>query len=386
MTPTDTTAGARAGPREWVGLAMLTLPALLVAMDMTVLHLAVPELSVDLRPTSTQLLWIVDVYGFLIAGFLITMGNLGDRIGRRRLLMIGAAAFGVASMLAAFSSTAEMLIATRALLGIAGATLAPSTLALIRNMFLDPAQRTRAISLWFTSFLAGAAAGPLVGGILLEFFWWGSVFLIGVPVMVVLLIGAPVLLPEYRDPRAGRLDPLSAVGSVAAVLAVVYGLKQIAVDGLTLWPVLATVAGLLFAVAFVRRQRGLVEPLIDMVLFRDRRLSVSLVALTLAAAIMMGINYLVATHLQLVLGLSALETGLWMLVPLVAGLVSMTFAPTVVRRVRPGVLLGGGMVVAALGIGMVGTGGSGLAIVVTGLAVAFAGLMPVTALGADIVL
>src|SRR5262245_5620134 len=209
----------RAGRREWIGLAVLMLPTLLIVMDLTVLHLAVPHLTADLKPSSAQLLWIVDIYGFLVAGSLITMGTLGDRIGRRRLLMIGAAAFGIASVLAAFSRSAEMLIATRALLGVAGATLAPSTLSLIRNMFLDPRERTVAIGIWVASYSVGGAIGPLIGGILLENFWWGSVFLIGVPVMVLLLVLGPVLLPEFRDPKAGRLDLLSAALSLTVVLA-----------------------------------------------------------------------------------------------------------------------------------------------------------------------
>ena len=223
---TDTTAPSRAGRREWIGLAVIALPCLLYSMDLTVLNLAVPHLSADLRPSSAQLLWIVDIYGFLVAGSLITMGTLGDRIGRRRLLLIGAAAFGAASVLAAFSTSAEMLIATRALLGIAGATLAPSTLSLIRNMFHDPEQRTIAIGVWVTSYSVGGAIGPLLGGVLLEYFWWGSVFLLGVPVMVLLLVLGPLLLPEFRDPEAGRLDLLSAALSLAAVLLVIYGLKQ----------------------------------------------------------------------------------------------------------------------------------------------------------------
>src|SRR5512145_1620304 len=195
----------RAGRREWIGLAVIALPCMLYSMDLTVLNLAVPQLSVDLRPSSSQLLWLIDIYGFLVAGALITMGTLGDRIGRRRLLMIGAAAFGIGSVLAAFSRSAEMLIATRALLGVAGATLAPSTLSLIRNMFLDPHQRTVAIGVWISSYSVGAAIGPLLGGLLLEYFWWGSVFLLSVPVMTALLVLAPVLLPEFRDPEAGRI-------------------------------------------------------------------------------------------------------------------------------------------------------------------------------------
>ena len=199
-----------AGRREWIGLAVIALPCLLYSMDLTVLNLAVPHISAALRPSSAEQLWIIDIYGFLIAGSLITMGTLGDRIGRRRLLLIGAAAFGVASVAAAFSTTPAMLIATRALLGIAGATLAPSTLSLIRNMFLDPHQRTIAIGVWVTSYSLGGAIGPLLGGVLLQYFWWGSVFLIGVPVMLLLLVLGPVLLPEFRDPQAGRLDLFSA--------------------------------------------------------------------------------------------------------------------------------------------------------------------------------
>ncbi|MGH3933064.1 MAG: MFS transporter [Pseudonocardiaceae bacterium] len=388
MTLSETVAEPRAGRREWIGLAILALPAVLVSMDLTVLHLAVPELSADLTPSSSQLLWIVDSYGFMIAGFLITMGTLGDRLGRRRLLLIGAVAFGVASLLAAFSTSAEMLIAARALLGVAGATLAPSTLALIRNMFHDPQQRTVAISAWFMSFLAGAAVGPLFGGVLLEFFWWGSVFLIGVPVMALLLVAGPVLLPEYRDPQAGRLDLPSAAMSLAAVLAVIYGLKRIAEDGLATAPVLSIVAGFIVGVVFLRRQRRLSDPLIDLGLFTVRTFTVSLSALTLGALVLMGVGYLTAQYLQLVLGLSPLEAGLWMLPPLGMGIMSMMLAPMIVRRVRPGFVIGASLALAAGGFAVLSQvgGPSGLAVVVTGLIIAFVGLMPVSALGVDIVI
>src|SRR5918999_4595096 len=194
----------KAGRREWIGLAVIALPCLLYSMDLTVLNVAVPHLSADLKPSSQQLLWIIDIYGFLVAGFLITMGTLGDRIGRRRLLLIGAVVFGAGSLLAAFSTSAEMLIAARALLGVAGATLAPSTLSLIFNMFHDPRQRTFAIGVWVSAYSAGAVIGPIVGGVMLEFLWWGSVFLLALPVMALLLVLGPFLLPEFRDPNAGK--------------------------------------------------------------------------------------------------------------------------------------------------------------------------------------
>src|SRR5688572_17909033 len=280
MTEASAVTAPRAGRREWIGLAVIALPCMLYSMDLTVLNLAVPHLSADLKPSSAELLWIIDIYGFMVAGALITMGTLGDRIGRRRLLLIGATAFGIASVIAAFSSSAEMLIATRALLGVAGATLAPSTLSLIRNMFLDPNQRTFAIGVWVTSYSVGGAIGPLLGGILLQYFWWGSVFLLGVPVMVLLLVLGPVLLPEYRDPKAGRLDLFSAGLSLAAVLCVIYGLKRIAEDGVAWLPAVSIVTGLVLGLQFLRRQRRLADPLIDLRLFRVPAFSASLATYT----------------------------------------------------------------------------------------------------------
>src|ERR687890_1230271 len=268
----------RAGRREWLGLAVLLLPTLLIVMDLTVLHLAVPHLSAELQPSSTQLLWIVDIYGFMIAGSLIAMGTLGDRIGRRKLLLIGAAAFGLASVLAAFSTSAEMLIAARALLGVAAATLAPSTLSLISNMFRDPSQRTVAIGLWVTTYSAGAGIGPLAGGLLLERFWWGSVFLISVPVMVLLLAVGPRLLPEYRDPAPGRFDLPSAALSLVSVLAVIYGIKRIAEGHVGTGPGLSIALGVIPGATFLRRQRRLTDPMIDLRLFKAPAFSAALAA------------------------------------------------------------------------------------------------------------
>ena len=224
---------ARAGAREWTGLGVLLLPLLLVSMDVSVLYFAVPFISRDLQPSSVQQLWIFDVYGFVLAGLLITMGSLGDRIGRRRLLLIGALAFSLASLGAAYSHTASELIAARALQGVAGATLMPSTLALIRNMFRDQQQRRTAIAIWTSGTMSGIALGPVLSGFLLDHFWWGSVFLINIPFMIMLLALAPALVPEFRAPQPGRYDLLSSVLSLCAVLPVIYGIQEIAANGVS---------------------------------------------------------------------------------------------------------------------------------------------------------
>lgn len=357
----------RAGRREWIGLAILMLPTLLVSMDLTVLHLAVPHLSADLRPNSAQLLWITDIYGFLIAGSLITMGTLGDRIGRRRLLLIGAVAFGVASVLAAFSTSAGMLIAARALLGIAGATLMPSTMSLIRNMFLDANQRTVAIGIWVSGFSAGSVIGPLVGGFLLEHFWWGSVFLLGVPVMVILLIAGPLLLPEYKDPNPGRFDLLSAALSLAGVLLVIFGLKQIAQDGLSWLPALSIIAGCVIGFCFVQRQRTLADPLIDLRLFRTPAFSAALTTYTFGVFAGFGTFLFIAQYLQLVIGLSPLQAGLWSAPGSLAFIIGSNLAPRIVRRVRPAYVVASGLVLAAVGFGLVTQiGVDSLALIVVG--------------------
>jgi MFS transporter, DHA2 family, multidrug resistance protein len=395
MDPTgpdaDLTAPAapRAGRREWIGLAVLSLACLLYAMDLTVLHLAVPSLSADLQPSSAQLLWITDIYGFMVAGFLVTMGTLGDRIGRRRLLLLGATAFGVVSVLAALSTSAETLIASRALLGIAGATLAPSTLSLIFSMFADPGQRTTAIGIWITSFSAGGAIGPVLGGVLLERFWWGSVFLLAVPVMAALLILGPRVLPEYRDPDAGRLDLVSAVMSLVAVLAVVFGLKLIAQDGVGGLAVSAVLVGLVVGVAFARRQLRLADPMIDLGLFRDTTFNASLATNLAGIFIAVGYFLYVAQYLQLVLGLSPLEAGLWSLPSAIGFIVGSNLAPRILRRVRPGPVIGAGLAMAAIGLGVLtqvgGSPGADLAILATGSLAISLGLAPVFTATTDLI-
>jgi MFS transporter, DHA2 family, multidrug resistance protein len=382
-------ATARAGRREWIGLAVLALACLLYAMDLTVLHLAVPSLSVDLRPSSAQLLWITDIYGFMVAGFLVTMGTLGDRIGRRRLLLLGASAFGVLSVLAALSTSAEMLIASRALLGIAGATLAPSTLSLIFSMFTDPGQRSTAIGIWITSFSAGGAIGPVLGGVLLERYWWGSVFLLAVPVMALLLVLGPRVLPEYRDPAAGRLDLVSAAMSLLAVLTVVFGLKLIAQDGVGGLASAAILVGLVVGVVFVRRQLTLADPMIDLRLFRSSAFNASLATNLLGIFIAVGYFLFIAQYLQLVLGLSPLEAGLWSLPSAAGFIVGSNLAPRILRRVRPALVIGTGLAMAAVGLAVLTQVGGGrdadLAILAAASLLVSLGLAPVFTATTDLI-
>lgn len=376
----------RAGKREWLGLIVLALPALVIAMDFTALHLAVPELSADLRPTSTEMLWIVDVYGFMIAGLLVAMGTLGDRIGRRRMLVCGGAAFAVASALAAFASTPGQLIAARALLGITGATLLPSTLALISTMFGDPGQRRTAIAVWSASFLLGGAIGPLVGGVLLEAFWWGAVFLVAVPAMALLVIAGPRLLPEFRSDDAGRPDVVSVALAMGTILPVVYGLKELAGHGVAPLPLAAIVAGLTVGRAFVARQRRLPQPLLDLSLFGRRDFSVSLGAQATGLLVLGAMQFLLMQYLQLVLGQSALEAGLWTVPAMVAGAAGNLLVPALSRRVAPLRVIVGALLVAAAALALIAAGSSSLAVTLAGFALLNLALNPAMVLTYDLIL
>jgi DHA2 family multidrug resistance protein-like MFS transporter len=375
-----------ARPRDWLALAVLALPTLLVSIDVSVMLLALPHISAGLGATGTEQLWIMDIYGFMLAGFMITMGNLGDRIGRRKLLMIGATGFGLASTLAAFSSTPQMLITARALLGVAGATLSPSILALISNIFAQPRQRSLAISLWLVSFMGGMALGPLVGGAILEHFRWGAVFLLGIPVMLVLLVSAPVLLPEYRAPQAGRLDLPSVGLSLVAILSVIYGLKELARAGVEPMPLLAIAVGLAVGMVFVARQRTLESPLVDLQLFENRAFTAALggmFGVTLTGANMLFITQ----HLQFVEGLSPLHAGEWMLPAIAASIGGFLASPILARRIRPAYLITGGLAVSiggALLLTRVGVD-SGLLTLVVGYAVWNLGAAPLVSLSTDLV-
>lgn len=385
--PAKPLAPQAATKKEWLGLAVLVLPTILLALDMTVLHLAVPHLSQALQPSSVQLLWILDIYGFMIAGFLIVMGSLGDSIGRRRLLLLGAAAFGVTSVIAAFSTSANMLIITRALLGIAGATLMPSTLSLIRNMFQVESERTRAISIWMTGFIVGGAIGPIVGGFLLEYYWWGSVFLLAVPVMIFLIIAGVYLLPEYRDEKATKIDYISAAMLVLAMLLLVYALKGIIRHGLSSDILLISGAGIALMLIFLRRQTQLAHPFLDLSLFSNRLFSAAVGTSMLTIMTLSGFWLMVYQFLQGVVMLSPLESALVMLPAAVLQVIAAQIVPVLFSRLRPILLMAGGLLFAMLGFLLVVWAGMQASALLLGIAaiVMGVGVMPMMIMTTDIV-
>ncbi|ELP69833.1 transporter, major facilitator family protein, partial [Streptomyces turgidiscabies Car8] len=378
-TRTTASPGLRAGRREWTALGVLMLPLLLVSMDVSVLYFAVPSISADLEPTGTQQLWIFDIYAFVLAGLLMTMGSLGDRIGRRRLLLVGAAAFGAGSLLAAYANSAETLIAARAVLGIGGATLMPSTMALIRTMFRDPGQRAKAIGMWSGVMTGGVALGSVMSGLLVEYFWWGSVFLVNLPAMALLLVLGPILLPESKNPNPGRFDLLSVPLSMAAVLPVIYGLKEIPSEGWHTRYVLSVTVGLFFAYLFVQRQRTAASPLISPALFRGRGFGPAVVLNLISAFAMMGSAYFTTQYLQSVLGKSSLEAALWALLPTVlVGAAVPLSAAMIQRGVERAHVVAGGFTTAACGYGLLAlVGTDSMWLVLGGAGVLAAGIVTV---------
>ncbi len=337
-------------PRRWLALGVLVLAVLLVAVDATVLGLATPFLSEDLKPSGTQLLWIGDAYSFVLAGLLVSMGSLGDRIGRKRILLIGATAFGAISVLNAYANSAELMIVARALLGVAGATLMPATLALIRNLFHDPRERSVAIGIWGAAASAGMAIGPIVGGVLLENFWWGSVFLINLPVMAVLVVVGAKLLPESRNPKPGPWDLASVVLSMVGMIGIVYAIKEFAAHGFGWIPLAAGVIGAIALYGFVRRQRRLPIPLLDLRLFRSRGFSSAVLADLLTILGLSGLIFFLSQYLQLVQDRRPIEAGLAELPAAIGAIVAGLLAGQVARRFSVRAVVAGGL--AAIGLAL----------------------------------
>jgi DHA2 family multidrug resistance protein-like MFS transporter len=345
------TAETEKRPGRWAALAVLILAVLLVAVDATVLGLATPYISEDLKPSGTQLLWIGDVYSFVIAGLLVSMGSLGDRIGRKKLLLVGATAFGLISVLNAYATTPELMILARALLGVAGATLMPATLALIRNLFHDPRERSLAIGIWGATASAGTAVGPVAGGFLLEHFWWGSVFLINLPVMVVLVLVGSRLLPESKNPNPGPWDLPSVVLSLVGVIGVVYAVKEAAAHGLSAQPAAAGLLGAAALYWFVRRQLTLPAPLLDVRLFRNRGFSGAVLADLFTVLGLSGLVFFLSQYLQLVQGRGPFEAGLAEIPAAVGAVAAGLVAGTVARRLSVRAVVSGGLAAVGLALG-----------------------------------
>lgn len=369
MTITELSCPTAAKLRWWA-LAVLMLPVLLVAVDNTVLSFAVPVISEALRPSGVELLWIVDVYPLVLAGLLIPMGSLGDRFGRRRLLLVGATGFAAVSAIAAFAPTASALIALRAAMGFFGAMIMPATLSLIRNIFHDSNERRLAIAIWAAGFSGGAALGPLVGGFLLEHFWWGSVFLLAVPVLLPLLGGGLIVLPESRDPHPGAIDVASTLLVLAAMSTLVWSIKSATVYGMT-GEVMATLAVAIGAgVWFVHRQLTRTNPMLDVRLFANPTFSGAVAANLLSIFSMVGFLFFVSQHLQLVSGRSPIDSGLVLLPGLAVTIVAGLLAVRIARAVRPGTIVVAGLLLNGVGYALVMV--SGRAGSDAGLLVAFA--------------
>ena len=376
----------RAGRREWIGFAVLALPLLLVSMDVSVLYFAVPFISQDLAPSATQQLWIFDIYGFVLSGLLLTFGSLGDRIGRRKLLLIGAVGFSLASLVAAYAQSAEMLIAARAVLGIAGATLMPSTLGLVRNMFHDAGQRAKAIAIWTAVMTGGVALGPVLSGLLLEHFWWGSVFLINLPAMVLLLVLGPILLSEHRVADPGRFDLVSSALSLATVLPVIYGIKEWAADGFAGKYLGGIVFGVLVGMIFLVRQRRIAHPMLDLALFRGRQFGGSVAVNTIAMFALVGNAVFMTQFLQSVLGMTPFTAALWSLAPSVLVGGAAPLAPALGQRFDRAYVMAGGFLAAAVGFGLITrvTPHSPLILLLVGAGLLAAGLVVVMTLVTEI--
>jgi MFS transporter, DHA2 family, multidrug resistance protein len=378
-TATQVPTEARARPRDWVGLGLLAVPCMLISVNSNLLNLALPQLAAELRPSGPQLLWISDIYVFLVAGLLLPMGLLADRFGRRRLLLVGAAVFGLASVGAALSHSPASLLLCRGLIGVGSAMLGPSTLSLIRSMFLVGSQRAVALGIWTASFALGGILGPVIGGVLIETVSWRAIFLVTPVAMLVLLGLGPLVLPEYRSERVRRIDVVGVVMAITGLLATTYAVKQLSAQVAPLVPIASGVLGVGLLVGFLRRQARVADPVLDLELFRARAYTVPLAGNALAFAVLYGTQLLIGQYLQAVLGLSPLAAGLWTIPSAAAYALGGLVAPRLGARLAAGRLLAGGLAVSAVGFGIVSAVGAttGLAVLVLGTVVYSLGLAPV---------
>jgi DHA2 family multidrug resistance protein-like MFS transporter len=360
-----------------VALVLLTLPSLLIAIDISVLAVALPRMAADLHPTPTELLWMNDIYGFMVGGAMVTMGTVGDRVGRRRLIMVCAAVFALASAVAAFADAPWMIIATRAVMGVAGAAIMPASMALIGRIYPDPKASVSAMGAYMTCFLTGMAVAPLIGGVLIERWWWGAVFLMGVPVMLLTVLAAPRVLPEFRAPDPGRLDLRSAALCLASILLVVYALKSLVNSGFGVTAAVAAIVGLGLGVVFVRRQNRLEHPLVDLGLLRRPGVARTMWVLLLTALVMGGTSLFVSFYLQSVQGLTPLVSALWLLPQMVSMMVASNLGPWLGRRLPPARIVAVCMALMAVGFvlfALVPGGPAGLAVLTVGTVLTTGGI------------
>ncbi|MFG2879987.1 MFS transporter [Streptomyces sp. NPDC048337] len=351
-SPWQRIRAASGGANRWVVLAVLCVSLVLVALDATILHVAVPSVTEDLRPGSIELLWIVDAYPLVCAALLILFGTLGDRVGRRRILLLGYGLFGAASAMAALADNAQVLIAARALLGIGGAMIMPATLSILRQVFPDRRERALAIGIWTAVAAIGAASGPVLGGFLVQHFWWGSVFLINIPLMALILPLGRWLLPESKGSADGPWDVLGAVMAAAGVLGAVLGIKRLGAERqlLDAQALVPLVLGVLLLVLFVRRQKRRTHPLIDMRMFSRAAFSTSVGCIVLAMLALVGLELIAVQYLQLVLHLSPLETGLRLLPLTFAAMAAGATGSYTLARIGPRTMVSLGFLLTACAV------------------------------------
>lgn len=382
---------SRVPVRSWVGLGLLMIPAFMAALDMTVLFLAIPAIAADLLPSGTQQLWVLHIGDIAGASLVLTAGRLVDRFGPRRLLVLGLMGYGMASALAAFAPSVELLILARGLLGASAVTMTPAGMALLRYMFPEPRGFSTALALFMAAFSGGMALGPPVGGLLLESFWWGSIFLVNVPVAIAVVLLAGRLLPEVGGTGQGRIDLTSVLLSAGGVAGIVFGAQELAAGGGGLVHVAVVAGALAVLVVFVRRQQSLAAPLLDLSLFRSMPFSIALATILSVIAVSAGADLQFAQHLQVVIGHSALTAGVLLVFPALGSMLATAASPLLLRHLRPGSAIAAGLLTALIGgIGMLQilTAGAGASttLLMAAATVMAVGVAPVFALGTNVVL